>query len=75
MNVKKNFDKWKEDKKKAFKKWFSEIDSKSHITESGIIEDWEGLDSEAKENIIKRFDEYIKEEEDKMDRLIKEQLK
>jgi hypothetical protein len=74
-NVRKNFEKWKDDKKGAFEKWYSEIDSKRNITESGLIEDWSTLSSKAKQSIIDRFDSYIKEEEDKMNKLIEEQLK
>tara|TARA_R110002167_G_C12506513_1_gene636841 strand:- start:192 stop:779 length:588 start_codon:yes stop_codon:yes gene_type:complete len=74
-NVRKNFDKWKDDKETAFEKWYSEIDAKRNITEAGIIEDWSSLDSKAKQSIVDRFENYIKEEEDKMNKLIEEQLK
>jgi hypothetical protein len=74
-NVKNNFSKWKNDKKEQFNDWFSKIDMKQYITEAGLIEDWEGLSSKAKQDIIKRFEKYIQSEEEKMDKLIKEQLK
>ena len=74
-NAKKNFEKWKEEQVIAFEKWFSELDSQKNITESGLIEDWEGLDSKAKDLIIKNFNEHIEKEEKKMYDLIKEQNK
>jgi len=72
-NAKKQFEKWKEDETEAFEKWFSELDSKKNITESGLIEDWSSLDSKSKELIVQRFNEHIDKEENKMNNLIKEQ--
>lgn len=71
-NVEKNFGKWKEDKKIAFDSWLSKIDSKYYITEAGLIEDWEGLDSKSKKSIVKRFKKYLKDEENKKNLAIKE---
>jgi hypothetical protein len=74
-NVEKNFSKWKSDKRKLFNEWLKNINSKKNITESGLIEDWSEISETVKEDIIKRFNDYILEEENKMKNLIKEENK
>ena len=74
-NVHKNFKSWKQQKQEQFNRWFDEIESKNYITEAGEIEDWVGLSSQAKEDIINRFEKFISDEESKMNKLIEEQTK
>jgi len=72
-NVEKNFSKWKGEKKIQFETWLTEINSKKNITEAGLIEDWSEVPESVKNDIMKRFEEYMYEEEEKMNNLIEEQ--
>ena len=74
-NAKKNFEKWKEGETDSFEQWYSEMDSQKNITEAGLVEDWSKLDSKSKEMIVKRFNDHIDKEENKMKNLIEEQNK
>lgn len=71
-NVRKNFLSWKDDKRKAFENYLSDINSKHYITESGLVEDWSEMTEETKSYIKERFEEFIKKEEQKLEKLIEE---
>ena len=72
-NVKKNFEKWKEEKRQRFSLWLEEVDSKNYITEAGQIEDWSNMSESAKKDVVGRFEKYIADEEEKMNKLINEE--
>ena len=70
--VRKNFEYWTNEKRGQFNRWFESIDSNKYITESGQIEDWSKLSNEMKENLISRFEEWVQDENIKLEKLIKE---
>ena len=72
-NVKKNFEKWKEEKRQRFSLWLEEVDSKNYITEAGQIEDWSNMSESAKKDVVGRFENHIADEEEKMNKLINEE--
>tara|TARA_Y100000401_G_scaffold112595_1_gene112208 strand:- start:389 stop:979 length:591 start_codon:yes stop_codon:yes gene_type:complete len=73
-NIEKNFNSWKENKRQQFDRWFSEIESKHHITEAGTIEDWSKLSSQVKQDIIDRFEKHLSDEENKMKEVFENNL-
>jgi len=72
-NVKKNFESWKKDKRNAFEKYLSQVNSKHYITEAGLVEDWSEMPKETIDFITEKFEEFMRDEEMKIEKLIKEQ--
>ena len=70
--VRKNFDSWTDEKTKQFERWFNSIDTNQYITESGEIEDWSKMSKEIKDEIVSRFNQYLDDEKNKMETIIKE---
>ena len=70
--VRKNFEYWTNEKRGQFERWFESIDSNQYITESGQIEDWSKLTKEDKDVLISRFENWIQDENNKLEKLIKE---
>ena len=71
-NVKKNFASWKLEKQEQFKQHLKDINSKHFITEVGLVEDWSEVDSQTKEYMVEKFNEFSSKEEAGMEKLIKE---
>jgi hypothetical protein len=72
-NVKKNFISWKKNKQEAFNNYLQNINSKHYITEAGLVEDWSEMSNDTKEYMLEKFNEFIKSEEENLQKLIEEQ--
>jgi len=68
--IRDNFGSWTTKQESRFNNWFNSIDSNHYITESGEVEDWSKLTSETKEDLKRRFKEWIDSEKELTEKLL-----
>ena len=71
-NVRKNLVSWKKEKQDEFNQYLKDVNSKHYITEAGLIEDWSEMEENTKKYMLEKFNEFIKTEEQNIEKLIKE---